>query len=368
VADVLIYADPVRSPELRHEVPLAAPDPLIYLERDGTRRVYASHLEIARLKAIDGLEPVPFEEIGLDELFEAGYGWHELELELVVRACKHFETGDVIVPRSFPLETADHLRANGIEVSADGAFFDRRRRQKTKPELDGIRRALRATERAFDRVRELLRTDGEVTSEDLQVAIRRTFIEAGMVTPDLVIASHGTQTLSGHEPGHGRIEPGEPVVVDLYPQDPASGCYCDTARTFCIGGPPEELVKIHRLCVEALDLVRKEVRPGVKGIELHRLACDVFERQGYPTNLSKQPGEVLEEGFNHSLGHGVGLEVHEPPALGRGGNEPLVAGDVIAVEPGASRKELGACMLEDLLLVTDDGCEVLTKYRYDLAP
>jgi Xaa-Pro aminopeptidase len=314
------------------------------------------------------LEAVPFEELGLDELFAAGYGWHELDLELVLRACRHFESRDVVVPRSFPLETADHLRASGIAVTADGALFDRRRRQKTEREIAGIKRALRASESACDRVRELLRAGGDVTSEDLQAAIRQTFTEAGMVTPDLVIASHGPQTVIAHEPGHGRIERGEPVVVDLYPQDPESGCFCDMARTFCIGEPPEELARIHGLCLEALELVRNAVQPGVRGAELHRLACDVFEREGYPTQLSKKADEVLDEGFYHSLGHGVGLEVHELPALGRGGSEELVAGDVVAVEPGCWRKDFGGCTFEDLLLVTDDGCAVLTDYPYDLAP
>jgi Xaa-Pro aminopeptidase len=367
VANVLIFADTVRSPELRHEVPLAAPDPMIYLERHGTRRVYASSLELPRLKALDGLEPVADEELGLDELIEAGYGWHELDRELVLRACRHFESPAVVVPRSFPLDTADHLRANGTEVTADGALFDRRRRRKTDVEVAGIRRAVHASEQAYDRVREILRGGGEVTSEDLRAEITRTFTEARMVIPDLVIVSHGPQTVIGHEPGHGRIERGEPIVVDLYPQDPESGCYSDMTRTFCIGEPPDELVKLHRLCLEALELVRKEVRAGVSGAELHRLACEVFEREGYPTQLSKEPGEVLEEGFYHSLGHGVGLEVHELPSLGRSGDE-LLAGDVIAVEPGCYWKELGGCSLEDLLLVTEDGCETLTDYPYDLAP
>jgi len=76
---------------------------------------------------------------------------------------------------------------------------------------------------------------------------------------------------------------------------------------------------------------------------------------------------VLEEGFFHSLGHGVGLEVHELPGLGRVGEE-IVVGDVLAVEPGLYRKDFGGCRLEDLVHVTDDGCEVLTDYPYELEP
>src|SRR5207248_9239986 len=93
---------------------------------------------------------------------------------------------------------------------------------------------------------------------------------------------------------------------------------------------------------------------GVPGSELNRICSKVREEHGDPTLRSKAPGEVLEDGFYHSLGHGVGLEVHEDPSLGRGPGE-LVAGDVIAVEPGLYRHGYGGCRLENLVLVTDDG-------------
>jgi Xaa-Pro aminopeptidase len=138
-------------------------------------------------------------------------------------------------------------------------------------------------------------------------------------------------------------------------------------RTFCLGEPPDELVRYHALVREALDLAYATIRPGVRGAEAHRAVCELFEAGGYPTQLSKKPGEVLEEGFFHSLGHGVGLEVHELPALGRVGEE-IVVGDVLAVEPGLYRKDFGGCRLEDIVHVTNDGVDVLTDYPYELSP
>jgi len=97
------------------------------------------------------------------------------------------------------------------------------------------------------------------------------------------------------------------------------------------------------------------------------MTCELFQQHGFPTQLTKDPDKPLEDGFFHSLGHGVGLEVHEQPGLGRMGEE-LVAGDVLAVEPGLYRKGFGGCRLEDLVLVTEDGAEILTDFPYDLAP
>jgi Xaa-Pro aminopeptidase len=365
VPNVLIVADTLRSPELRHEVPISIGDPFFYAERDGARYVFVSSLEVPRLAGLDGLVTVPLEEIGLDELIAAGVRPPDADPELALRAARHAGVSRAVVPRTFPLEIADHLRAHGVEVEPDGKFFDHRRRAKTDAELAGIKRALRASERAMARVRDRLHAGDGVTCDELRTEILRVFTDAGIASPDLPIVSHGAQTAVGHELGSGRVEPGEPLVVDIFPQDPESGCFADTTRTFCVGEPPAELVEYHRLCREALERVYEAIRPGVEGAELHRVACEVFEAAGQPTQLTKRPGEVLNEGFYHSLGHGVGLEVHEAPALGRGGEE-LVAGDVLAVEPGCYRQGFGGCRLEDLVLVTDDGCEILTDFAYEL--
>jgi Xaa-Pro aminopeptidase len=367
VPDVLIYGDTVRSPELRHEVPVSIPDPFVYVERNGSRTAYVGSLEVPRLREVEGLETVPLEELGLDELVARGLSWHAMTPEIVLRACRAASVETAVTPRDFPLEIADFLRAHEIEVEARGELFDERRRVKSQAELAGIGRSQRAAERAMGAIRDRLGAGLPVTCEELQTEAMRVFSEEGVMVDDVVLVSSGAQTTVGHEPGHGPIGEGEPIVVDLFPRDPVSGCYADMTRTFCLGEPPEELVHYHALVREALDLAYATIRPGVTGAEAHRAVCELFEAHGYPTQLSKEPGEVLEEGFFHSLGHGVGLEVHELPGLGRVGEE-IVAGDVLAVEPGLYRMGFGGCRLEDLVLVTDDGCEGLTDFPYDLAP
>lgn len=147
--DVIIFGDTIRSPELRHEVPLAVPDPFVYVERDGTRTAYVSSLEVSRLRELEGLETVPLEDLGLDELVQQGLSWHQLTTELALRAVRAAGVSSAVTPRDFPLEIADHLRAHEIKLDAQGELFDERRRVKSAAELDGIRRAQRASEQAM---------------------------------------------------------------------------------------------------------------------------------------------------------------------------------------------------------------------------
>jgi Xaa-Pro aminopeptidase len=378
LTDVVIYADSMRSPELRHEVPLPVPDPFLYVERNGQRHVVVTSFEIDRIEALGaGLTTHPLEEFGYDELLAEGLSRDEVALQVALRACRGLGVAEATVPPTFPLELADFLRAERVTLTPAREFFDARRRVKNEFELAGIRRAQRGCEAALAAACDLLRraessngslaVDGQpLTCERLKLVVENVFGEHGLAADEFVV-SHGPQTAIGHEMGSGPIAPGEPIVFDLFPRDRESGCYTDMTRTFVVGQPDEELARYRELCREALDRALGAIRPGVAGSELHRLVCDFFHEHGFPTQLSKQPGEVLNDGFYHGLGHGVGLEVHEKPALGRGSDE-LVAGDVVAVEPGLYRQGFGACRLEDLVLVTENGAENLTDYPYDLEP
>ena len=376
--DVLIHGDTMRSPDLRHEVPVPIPDPFLYAEKDGRRIVILHSLEIPRVRAdAPDLEIVPLERLGTDELFAQGrQGW-EVELEVAVRACKELGIEHATVPPSFPLGHADHLRANGVEISVDRDLFDSRRRSKNAKEIEGIRRAQRACEEALDASRELLRraqqngagleVDGEpLTCERIKRLIEDVFADHGVEGSDMIV-SHGPQTAVGHDMGSGPIAPNEPIVFDLFPRDKATGCYSDMTRTYVVGEPSDEVKEWHALVKRALETSTAGVKPGVNGRALFELVCDQFHEAGYKTQLNKDPGEVLEDGFFHSLGDGVWLEVHELPSLGRSGQD-LVPGDVITIEPGLYRSGYGGLRLEDIVLVTDDGYEVLTNYPYDLAP
>jgi Xaa-Pro aminopeptidase len=377
--DVLVYGDTERSPAMRHEIPVAIGDPFLYVEAGGRRVALTNSLERDRLaRAVPDIELVVSEELGIDELIAAGMPRHEIELELCARLCGRLDLHMAVVPPELPVALADRLRADGLELRANHELFEQRRRVKSAAELAGIRRAQAAAEAGIAAAAGLLR-EAEISGDELRrdgapllaeqvrAAIRDACAERGAVAPPDIIVARSDRFPGGHDPGVGPLAPGVPITVDLWPRDEDSGCWADMTRTFVVGEPTPATVEMHALSVEALHRSLDAARPGVRGRELYDIACDVFEAAGPPTQRTKTPGETLAEGFYFSLGHGIGLEVHEAPGLGRTGMAPLVAGDVIAVEPGTSRGG-EAARVEDLVLVTDDGIENLTDYPYDLAP
>jgi Xaa-Pro aminopeptidase len=314
---------------------------------------------------IDILDPAT---LGADELIAQGVSRHELALEISLRACRELGLQRAAVPPDFPVAVADHLRAAGLTLDVEPETFVLRRRAKTDAQLDGIRRAQKAADAAMAVAAGLIRElRPGLTSEEIRDAMIERCDELGCDLPGDVIVSHGPQSADGHESGFGALAAGEPVVVDIWPRDRASRCWADMTRTFVAGGgaPSDELAEYWRLTRESLDLVYPEVRAGADANAIYTLSCEPYIAAGKPTQLTKADGEVLRDGYFHGLGHGVGLEVHERPALTRS-PDTLMAGDVITLEPGCYRQGYGGCRLEDLVLVTDDGCETLTDFPYDL--
>jgi Xaa-Pro aminopeptidase len=379
---LLLYGDTERSPAMRHEVPVAIGDGLLFAEVDGRTAVLTSWLERDRIAAVlPRAEILEFNDLGMRTLVEEGMTRLAAEREVVLRAVRQLGIGEAIVPGDFPVALADRLRTDGITLTIDDAAVAARRRVKAGAELDGIRAAQRAAHAATAKVAELIAgaevgPDGNLRAQDggpllaeaVREEARRVCAEHGATCPaDMIVASIHNGG-GGHDPGSGPLPAGLPIQVDIFPRDEASGCWADMTRTFVAGEPTTEHAELiaeqERLVRAALEQARAAVRPGVTGRELHEATCDLFEAAGWATQRTGGG----DEGFQFALGHGVGLDVHEPPGLGFSGREPFVAGDVVAIEPGLWDRRIGGVRLEDLLLVTLDGCETLTDYPYELTP
>jgi Xaa-Pro aminopeptidase len=379
---LLLAGDTERSAALRHEIPVPIGDPLLYAEVDGRRYVLTTRLESGRVqRELPDAKILDFFDLGYKKLVESGLTMHEAGLEVEARVVRDIGISEAIVPADFPLALGDRLRQDGVVLTVDVAAVELRRRAKTPVELEGIRVAQRAAEAGMAAASELLaraqpgaegrlEVDGKLLlAEDVRFVLREACAAHGApCPPDVIVAS--VWQGNGHEPGTGPLPAGFPIHIDLWPRHEASGCWADMARTFVAGEPVSEHAELiaeqDRLVRQALDEAKAAVRPGITGRELFDATCELFESAGFATQRTAGPGE--ENGFQHSLGHGVGLEVHEAPGLGLSGRDPLVPGDVIAIEPGLWDERAGGVCHEDLVLVTKTGGEVLTQFPYDLAP
>src|ERR1700680_3047405 len=189
---VLMFADTLRSPDLRHVVPLGVGDPFIYAEHTGRRVAFLPSIEVPRARELDGLEVVPYEDIGLDQLVAKGMRFREARLELLARACDHIGIKDAVTPADFPLAGADLLRSRGVTLRSDEGFFVDRRRVKTAGELAGVRRAQEAAQIAMETMRRAIQRGGAVSSESLRTeALRETAGSEAFF--EYMIVAHGAQ-------------------------------------------------------------------------------------------------------------------------------------------------------------------------------
>ena len=381
---LMLFGDTERSAALRHEIPTTIIDSLLWVEIDGRPVVLTSQLEHARIaRLLPDAEILDFFAFGMRQLREHGLSYADAEREVVAQVVRHLDLDAVTVPGDFPVALADRLRADGIELTIDDAIIEARRRSKTERELDGIRAAQRAAEagiaaaaamlgRAEPGPEGRLHLDGEeLHAERVRAGLRAASADRGApCPPDVTVAS--VWNGFGHEPGSGPLPAGLPIQVDLWPRDEDTACWADMTRTFIVGDPAPEhaelIARQEELVGVALEEAIAEARPGVTGRELYDATCDRFEAAGYPTQRTARPGDDLSEGFQFSLGHGVGLEVHEAPSLGLAGHDPLVPGDVLAIEPGLWDRRIGGLRFEDLVLVTEHGAQKLTRYRYEVTP
>lgn len=250
---------------------------------------------------------------------------------------------------------AEHLTVAGLEdlrAHWDAALVPTRglvealRRVKTAQEVAAIREAQALADRVFGEVRPLIRAG--VREIDvalaLELGLRRAGAEVGF---DVIVAS-GPRGAMPHGVASERvIEDGDLVTVDFGAR--LRGYHSDMTRTVAVGTPSEEMRRVYNAVLEAEEAAVAAVRPGVTGGELDALARGILERHG------------LGEAFAHSLGHGVGLNVHEGPGLRKGSEDVLEPGMVVTIEPGAYLPGVGGVRIEDLVLVTEGGHEVLSR-------
>lgn len=276
--------------------------------------------------------------------------------------------GNLPVPLYLGISEALEQRGWSIPRLRGEDLIQLARKGKDRWEIDAIASVGERTEQVVDAIREILRgsvIEGNhlqhggrtLTLGDLKQRVSAEIARLGMVEDHDTILSQGRDAAIPHSRGDAAapVLPSVPIVLDIFPADRASGYFFDLTRTFCVGPIPDPLRKIHADVLAAFDAAAQQMRAGTLASSHQAMVCELFEQQGYPTSRST-PGTL--EGYVHSLGHGVGLDVHERPSfsLSESNHDLVEVGDILTIEPGLYFPDRGiGVRIEDTFVIEENG-------------
>jgi Xaa-Pro aminopeptidase len=239
---------------------------------------------------------------------------------------------------------------------------------RTEQVVDGVRGILRESKVAADFV---VHGGRRLRLGDLKGFVSAEIARLGMVEEHDTILSQGRDAGVPHSRGDAEafVRPGVPIVMDIFPADRASGYFFDLTRTFCVGDISEKLARIHADVLGAFELAAAEMKAGTRASVYQNLICDYFEARGYLTTRSNP---TATSGYVHSLGHGVGLDVHEKPFFNISplNRDMIEVGDVVTIEPGLylPDEEIGVRIEDTLWVDADESVKTFCRSGRGLEP
>lgn len=372
--NLLIVADSERNADLLYAVGLFVPDPIIYFQHQGRPHVVVSDLEQDRVRAqVRHCRVLPYARYERRIARETGTSHGKPGLAEVLRAVLRARSiRKVTVGEDFPYGLARRLRRGGIKVKlASGPLFPGRA-VKSAEEVKKISAALMMAEvglaegiHALRRARitagRLTLNGSPLTAERLRGIIDTAILQAGGNANHTIVAA-GRQGCDPHERGHGPLPANTPIIMDIFPRSQKTGYHGDITRTVVRGRASELVRRMYAAVGEAQQAAQTRLEPGATAAEVHAAAAAMLKQHGFATR--RRAGR--NEGFFHSTGHGLGLEVHEAPRIADSSRDVIAAGQVVTLEPGLYYSAAGGVRLEDVVLVGRDKPRNLTKFEKTL--
>ncbi len=350
------------DPDMRYLTRFRTSDPIVYIKKPGEQGIIIipqMELEHALRESI--ARPITRADAGLPEILKRENNlWKATALMI-----ENLTEGDLLIPPRFPVALSDELRKSRT-VTVDKGTVEEIRAIKSDEEITKIRAIQYATDEGMkvgiSIIRKSVSRKGRLyfhgkllTSERVRREIHKRLMDFGARGLDTIV-SCGNDTAIPHMEGSGPLLEMEPIIIDIFPQDESTGYVADMTRTVSKGEPDAQIREMYSAVQDAQDLAARHAVPGKTGAELYQETVDLFNEHGFDSGT---------RGFIHSLGHGVGLAVHELPSLSPSGGL-LSAGNVITIEPGLYYPGIGGVRIEDMGIVTRKGFDRLTDFSRDL--
>lgn len=368
---ILLAGPPSDNKAVFHRVRFAAHDPAIWIGLRDSAVLIARDVELPRAKASgSAAEAFAYEDFAPQGGLSGDRGIRAAQA--TAECLSQRGVTKVYADRSLALVYVAALAERGITVTMDAELGIHERRQKDEREVECLRKVQRVTESVIERSLRLiagakadatgvLRDPDEasqpLTSDSVRARINRWLFDSDCLAEGTIVVC-GPEGADCHAHGEGVLRTGQPILLDVFPRDTRTGYHGDCSRTMVHGDIPDAIMKMHAAVVEAKANAIAACKAGVTGEVVHRAAIDTIEKHGYAIGFPPADAPADYCSMMHGTGHGIGLELKEPPLLDFKG-PVLLAGDAVTIEPGLYGLSLGGIRIEDMLIVRDGHAENL---------
>lgn len=362
----LLYGDSENNADLYYATNFLVPDPVYFLQVKNKKYIFLNDLEVDRGRSEADVDEV----ISITDLTEKvrkiKKGKSFTMMDLLEFFLKEKKVSELVIPHNFPAYSAQKLKEKKFKIQFQSDPFWPTRVIKTQQEKENIKIALKHTGNAIKKAYEVL-SECEIkkknlywkgkplSSERLRGVIDLYLLENGCLAQHTIVAG-GEQGVDPHNRGDAALYANQAIVMDVFPRHIASRYYADMSRTVVKGKASPELKKQWQAVKYAQEWAMDHMKAGVNGRTIHEGILDIFEKKGFKTgNIN---GRM--QGFFHGTGHGLGLDIHEAPRVSKV-DHILKEGTVVTVEPGLYYSGIGGVRIEDVVYITKNGCEILSK-------
>jgi Xaa-Pro aminopeptidase len=378
---LLLYSDSFRDANMYYLTKFLAPDPFIFLKRvDVDPVIVVNQMEYPRAQKQSIIKDVKSHlDYNYLQTVKSAKEPQIGAMNFIAKVAEK-ELGaktKICVPPNFPVIAADVLRNEGLSINPMFGVVEKARETKDIDEIEEIRAVQAVIEEVTSEAIEiiansdvgsngtLLTNRDPLTVGKIKSFFGRKLLENGCIAEEDIIVACGTKSSDPHYVGEpeDKLKADQPIILDIYPRSIQKRYWTDMTRTIVKGKASHKLKKIFDAVFEARNASLDAIQAGTLGSHVYDVCCDVLEKAGYETTRG---GKKITKGMPHSLGHGVGLQIHESPRMSELYMSPLKEHNIVTVEPGLYDPQIGGVRLEDIIEVTKSGYNNLTRMEIQL--
>ena len=381
VEALILYSESFKNSNMYYLTKFLAPDPFIFLKKvDVDPVIVVNQMEYPRAQKQSIVEDVrSYFDYKYLEVVKTAKEPHLGTMKFIAKVAKK-ELGigtKICVSHDFPAMAADVLREENLIIKPMFNVVEKARETKDTNEIEDIKAVQEVAEEVTIETIDLISNadvdaNGTLIVEKSPLTVGKVksffghkFLDHGCVMEEDIIVACGPKGSDPHYFGDPQdvLKANQPIILDIVPRSVQKRYWTDMTRTIVKGKASDKVRKMFNAVLEAKNASMDAIQAGVLGSDVYDVCCDVLEKAGYETTRG---GKQITRGLTHSLGHGVGLDIHEGPRMSELYKFPLKEHNIVTVEPGLYDPDVGGLRIEDIVEVTKAGCSNLTKMEIQL--